>query len=207
VKRVLPMILTLISGSTVLADYFWDSSLLSGVTARFLAWSVLISSFATGLGGANLLAIHWRNVRVKKSGWGLSAVLIVSLLAWLCIGIGGGTSSPLYRFIWQNVYSSLSATLFALNAFFIASAAYRSFRVRNVDSSLLLIAAAIVMLGRVGLGEVLYRGMPQLADWLMKVPGTGGMRGITMGGALGAVTIGIRTILGLERSGAAGLTD
>jgi hypothetical protein len=105
------------------------------------------------------------------------------------------------------VYGSLSSTLFALNAFFIASAAYRSFRARNVDSSLLLLAAAVVMLGRVGLGEAIYEGMPGLADWLMNIPGTAGMRGITIGGALGAITIGTRTILGLERGGAAGFSD
>ncbi len=206
-KRTLPMILTFVSGITVLADYFVDSSLISGLATRFLAWSVLISSFATGLGGANLLAIHCRGIKAKKPGWGLSAVLVSSLLVWLGIGIGGGTSSPLYRFIWQNVYSSVAATLFALNAFFIASAAYRSFRARNADSTLLLLAAAIVMLGRVGLGEAVYEGMPRLADWLMKVPGTAGMRGITIGGALGAITIGARTILGLERSSATGLSD
>ena len=115
--------------------------------------------------------------------------------------------SPIYQFIWQNVYGSLSATLFALNAFFIASAAYRSFRVRNVDSSLLLLAASVVMLGRVGLGEFLFREMPRLADWLMKVPGTAGMRGITIGGALGAITVSTRIILGLERGSATGLSE
>lgn len=206
-KRLLTMIVTLIAGGTVLTDYFLKSDLLSGLSGRFLTWSVLISSFATALGGANILVIHSRSIRDKRSGWGLSAVLLVSLIVWFAIGVRGGTSSAVYKFIWQNVYGSLSATLFALNAFFIASAAYRSFRVRNVDSSLLLVAAAVVMLGRVGLGEYLFSGMPKLADWLMKVPGTAGMRGITIGGALGAITVSARIILGLERGSATGLSE
>lgn len=206
-KRLLPSAVTFVAGAVVLSDYFVELGWLSDLTTRFLAWSVLISSFATGLGGANLLAIHIREIRTRRARWGLSLVLVSSMLAWLTVGIAGGTSTPLYRFMWENVYGSLSSTLFALNAFFIASAAYRSFRARNVDSSLLLLAATVVMLGRVGLGEAIYEGMPGLADWLMNVPGTAGMRGITIGGALGAITIGTRTILGLERSGAAEFSD
>jgi hypothetical protein len=201
------MIVTLVAGGVVLADYFLQFDALSGLSGKFLTWSVLISCFATALGGANILTVHARNIKDRRERWGLSAVLVVSLVIWFGIGVTKGTSSPAYRFIWENVYGSLSSTLFALNAFFIASAAYRSFRVRNVDSSLLLLAASVVMLGRVGLGELLYPNMPKVADWLMAIPGTAGMRGITIGGALGAITISARILLGLERGSATGLSE
>ena len=42
---------------------------------------------------------------------------------------------------------------------------------------------SIVMLGRTGLGEAIYSKMPLMVDWLMRVPNTAGMRGITIGGA------------------------
>lgn len=198
-KTLLPMIITFVGGAVVLLDYFVEGSAIASASGAFLSWSVLLAAFSTVLGGANILTIHTRNVRDKRTSWGLSLVLVLSLVVWLAVGITGTTESDVYKFVWQNVYSTLSATMFALNAFFIASAAYRSFRLRGADSVILMLAAVLVMLGRVGLGEALSDRLPTLADWLMKIPGTAGMRGITIGGALGGITVGLRIILGLER--------
>ena len=41
------------------------------------------------------------------------------------VGLTLGMDSGIYRFIWDNVYGSLSSTMFALSAFFIFGA-YRS---------------------------------------------------------------------------------
>ncbi len=204
-KTLLPLIVTFAGGMVVLLDYFVDLKPVSSASSQLLSWSVLIAAFATALGGANILKIHVANVKGKRPNWGLSLVLVVSLLAWFMVGVIKTQDSPIYTFVWQNVYSPLSSTMFALNAFFIASAAYRSFRARGLDSAILIICAVMVMLGRVGIGEAISPRLPDIADWLMKIPGTAGMRGITIGGALGAITVSLRIILGLDR-GSIGLS-
>jgi hypothetical protein len=104
----------------------------------------------------------------------------------------------------MNLYTSvivpLQSTMFALLAFFIASAAYRAFRARTLEATLLLIAAIIVMLGRVPLGEALWDKLPLISDWIMDVPQTAAKRGIFIGTYLGAVAMSIRIILGIERT-------
>jgi hypothetical protein len=90
--------------------------------------------------------------------------------------------------------------MFALLAFFIASAAFRAFRMRNVESGLLLGAAILVMLGLVPIGRAISPMFPQIQEWIVDVPNNAGRRAIMMGAALGAIATGLRVILGLERS-------
>jgi hypothetical protein len=55
------------------------------------------------------------------------------------------------------------------------------------------------MFGRSPLGETMLPASFRLADWVFKVPNLAGQRGIVIGSAIGAVTVGLRVILGMER--------
>ena len=93
--------------------------------------------------------------------------------------------------------------MFALLAFYIASAAFRAFRARNAEATVLLVAACIVMVARVPMGEnlpLVGEKLPQFMNWIMDVPNIAARRSIFIGAALGAVATGLRVILGVERS-------
>ena len=105
-------------------------------------------------------------------GWPYAAIIIVSFVATVVIGFffSGGTrfqdpGTP-FDWIYQNVYNPLSATMFAMLAFYVASASYRAFRARNREATLLLAGGLLVMLGRVPVGDALTgfppRGLPAL---------------------------------------------
>ena len=111
-----------------------------------------------------------------------------------------GTSGRAYTWMYDHVFAPCNATMFALLAFFIASAAFRAFRARNVEAALLLGAAILVMLGRVPIGRSISHAFPDIADWIIQVPNNAGRRAIMIGAALGVITTGLRVILGLERS-------
>jgi len=111
-----------------------------------------------------------------------------------------GLEGRVFTWLYDHVFAPCNATMFALLAFFIASAAFRAFRARNVEAALLLGAAILVMLGRVPIGSLLSESFPYISDWLVDVPNNAGRRAIMMGAALGAVATSLRVILGLERS-------
>ena len=111
-----------------------------------------------------------------------------------------------FDYLYQNVYAPLSSTMFAMLAFFVASASYRAFRARNKEATMLLVAAFFVMLGRVPIGDLMTSFMPEglrlsnLADWVMNFPNAAGQRAIMIGIALGIASTSLRIILGIERS-------
>jgi hypothetical protein len=116
-------------------------------------------------------------------------------------GIFGGIGErTLFNDFFLYAYTPMSGTMFSLLAFFIASAAFRSFRVRTIEAGLLAAAAVIVMLGRVPVGAEIWDKLPAVSDWINNVPQMAAKRAILIGAALGAISTGLKVILGLERN-------
>ncbi|MBC8479583.1 MAG: hypothetical protein H8D46_03885 [FCB group bacterium] len=82
--------------------------------------------------------------------------IVVDQLAWGAhLQAKRGKSGSLFYWMFKNIFTPLSATMFALLAFFVASASYRAFRIRNFEATLLLSAGIILMLGRVPIGQLI----------------------------------------------------
>ncbi|MEA3432391.1 MAG: hypothetical protein U9R01_06960 [candidate division WOR-3 bacterium] len=200
-KRQFPLIITFIVGIVMIAQYFIPRQPFAGLFGTFNRWFLIIAVFALLLGLMNLVRLHANKLRRRNKGWGYSVVLLGGLVATIFTGAkwGIGTGTP-FNYIFVNVQQPMGATMFALLAFFIASASFRAFRARNIDATLLLVAAIIVMLGRVPIGNILWNKLPLIADWIMTYPNTAGQRAIMIGIALGTVSYSLRVILGIERT-------
>jgi len=118
-------------------------------------------------------------------------------------------SGTYFHWLFSYVFTPLSATMFALLAFFVASASYRAFKIRNVEATVLLVAGVILMIGRVPLGHFLtswfpswlqWLHLPNLQEWIYQYPNVAGARAIMIGIALGLVGTSLRVILGIEKS-------
>jgi hypothetical protein len=128
------------------------------------------------------------------------------------IGLFGGVEGELFlptriagiqfdiQTLYLNIIVPLGSTMFALLAFFMASAAYRAFRARSLESTLLLSAAFIIMIGVLPLADKISTHLPAFAQWIMDIPNVAAKRGITFGIALGAIATSLKIILGIERS-------
>ena len=151
------------------------------------------------VGTVNLLQTHAARISRRQKGWDSSVLLMISLIGFTAIGLAKGTANPVYKwgfdYLYQPIYSAISSLL----AFMITSASYRAFKVKDWQAGVLMVSAVIVMLGQVGVGSMIYKGLPSWSSWIMSVINTAGMRGITIGGALGAVALSLRVLLGLER--------
>jgi len=111
-----------------------------------------------------------------------------------------GADGRFRTWIYDHVFAPCNATMFALLAFFVASAAFRAFRARNVEAALLRGSAIIVLLAQAPIGRWLTTSLPHLSDWILDILSNGSRRAIIMGAAVGAIATGLRVILGIERS-------
>jgi hypothetical protein len=103
--------------------------------------------------------------------------------------------------VYFKIFSPLQATMFALLAFYVASATFRAFRARSLEATLLLAAGAIVMLGQVPVGNDLTGGLAKpVEDFLMNNVVKAAERAIVIGASFGVLATGLRIVLGLERS-------
>jgi hypothetical protein len=111
-----------------------------------------------------------------------------------------GTEGRVYVWLYDHVFAPCNATMFALLAFFVVSAAFRAFRMRNVEATLLLGAAIIVMIAAAPIGNWISDDLVDVQQWILDIPNNAGRRAIMMGAAIGAIATSLRIVLGLERS-------
>ena len=172
-KRQLAYFLVIFIGFITLFGHFINYSPLNNfIDNDATQWFDIISGFAAFLGVINLLQLHLNKISNKKNDWRYSVITLFGFLVMIIFGflyngsdvaMGPHLKNEGSAFYWmfQNIYLPLGATMFALLAFFVASASYRAFKIRNFEASLLLVSGVFLMIGRVPVG--------QLIPWWMSV--------------------------------------
>ncbi len=222
-----PLVVAFFAGLIPIVALWVPKQFLSGdkgMSPRLDQWLIIVAGFALLLGVVNVIQNGTRRIRRREKGWFFSAVLLTGLFITAGIGIWStitgegittrpdGSATP-FQWIATNMFQPLQSTIFALLAFFMASAAFRAFRARNTEATILLLAGILVMAGRVPLLEFLAaplpplqppaatasQGLGKLTEWIMQTPNGAAQSGIIIGAALGAASMAIRVILGIER--------
>jgi len=200
-KRVLPTAIAMATGFLVLLDFFFDNLYLNALGVTLINWVVIIAACALILGFLNVLAFHLRKIIQRQEGWLYSIALLVMAGTVLLGGLINlqGYRAPLVKAIFDYVQTPLQATIFSLLVFYMASAGYRAFRARNLETFLLVGACLVVLVGQAPLARYIWEQLPALKDWVLGVPATAGARGIVIGVALGSLATGVRLLVGFDR--------
>jgi len=210
--NLLPVILTAIVGIVVILSFFVPHPWIAEPAQKLQDWAIVIVASGYVLGAANVYKVNGQSAIKRQKDWVYKWVLLGSMTGMMVVGffLSGGTQflnegSP-FKWGYDYLYVPMQATMFSLLAFFIASAAFRAFRIRTVDAALLAVAALVVMIGRVPLGNLFTAAFPEplqlptMANWLLEWPQNAAKRGIAIGAGLGVMATGLRIILGIERS-------
>ncbi len=160
-KREIPLLISFIAGTLIVISLFVPHPPFNKMEETLNSWYIIVSGFTFILGIDSLLLYNWDKIRRKSKDWPFALTVILSFVVTLVWGIVSGvrtghifsTNSTFRNYFYLYIYVPLQATMFAILSFFIASAAYRAFRARSLNATLLLITASIIMLGRVPLGN------------------------------------------------------
>lgn len=181
------------------------------------AWQV-IAGFTFALGLWNLVHIHGKAILRASKNWFFSAMFFAGLVAMALAGFlstygpykSAPASAAMFDLATRGLFFSLDAAMFSLIAFFIISAAYRAFRIRSVEATIMMASAFLVMLGQVPIGIWLTNWIPEtgplhnfrlehVSYWILTQPNAAAQRGINFGLAVGAMAMALRIWLSLER--------
>jgi hypothetical protein len=212
-RRQIPLALVFIFGVFMIFQYFVPHESSEWIYEFLLDWIYIIGIFALALGIWSLIRVSVAKIKARKTDWGYPIITLSGLFLMILFGFTGyrdgslgfyfmtteGLSNPMFRNFFDYIMIPIQSTMFALLAFFIASAAYRAFRARNILASLLLVAALIVMLRFNPYLGPFGTIIADTASWLLNVPNLAAKRAIIIGIGLGMVGTALKIILGIER--------
>jgi hypothetical protein len=219
VKRRLVVLVTFLGGLYYFLEFFLPGHMILG-RADF-QWSRfeddyinlgirVFGSMGAGLGVINLLRVHGYALLRRRKGWPNSLVLIVGMFATMFVGFWGllgdneAAADCFWQFFFSGLMNNLAPAMFSLLAFYIASAAYRSFRIQNMEAGLMMVAALLVMFGQIPLGFFVYEGLPTARNWMLSRLSTPAFRGIGFGAAVAGLAMGVRMWLSLDQASSRG---
>jgi hypothetical protein len=198
--RRVPLIVCFVFGLVMFLQYFSQQETARTLNQSILEYWQIVFAFTLLVG---IAGVFKSNLTALRRGEGaiyrfttLAGIVIMPVLA-LIWGIRADTP---FMWMFENVQAPMQSTVFALLAFFVASASYRGFRARSVPAVILLLSATLMLLSRSALGEFLSDYIPRVADWIRTYPSMSARRAILIGIGLGSVTTSLRVILGIERT-------
>lgn len=225
-KQFIPLAIASLFGLLMIAGYFVPP--VAFLQEKAQEWFLIVSAIAFFIGGANLALYHLRKISDRDAGWGysvitLAAFAITVVVGTLKVGVPPATEFPnapwsgryqeegsAFWWLYEYVMQPITSTMFALLAFYVASAAFRAFRAKNAEAVVLLATAFIVLLSQTEepLRALLTGATPQRdqlilsepAQWIRSIFNKAGQRAIVIGIAMGVAATSLRVLLGRDRS-------
>lgn len=194
-------LLTIIIATSVFIyfPYFIESPApIPQIESWLISTTVVIASFAVLV---SLYTMTRREVmKITKRGKGWPYGLLMIGLAWFMIVVGVllGKDASAFRFCADAFIIPGDATIYAILVFYLTSAGARAFKVRNLDSLLLLFGAFFVLMQQAPLGEYLFPWMGPIGSWMVNNVAMAATRVFGISATLGGIVLAIRLLVGKE---------
>lgn len=213
---------------------FW----ISDFQPTFAASTNVIAAFLLGLGIYSVLRVHITRLLKRQKDWVFSVVLLTAMVTMVIFGyidyvqrefhdkegklvemVNWGPANYGFDLLFDGLLQQMDAAMFSMIAFFILSAAFRAFRIRSIEATVLMGSALIMILSLMGAIDVPWSNMvdgitgkdpshflnnmkiSEVKGWFQSTLQVPSLRALEFGVGLGALAMGLRIWLGLEKGG------
>jgi len=186
-----------------------DNGFFKKVTPVFTDVLIVIGLFAIGIGLVNIFMLHSHRIIRFRPNWEHSIVLFVGFFTVMTFAVlkWTGPQPPpgqphvgagnLFDYVVTKILVHMNSTIYSFLAFFVTSAALRAFRVRGLESAVMMVSAVIVLSAMAP--ETSFPFLAQFREWMDAKINTAVFRALTFGMILGGITVAMRMWLGIER--------
>lgn len=198
-KVQVPIFLQAIFIVLMLVEFFFSvPKPITDLNVNLRSFVPIVTASAIMLGVVLLTLSHLKRISTRGEDWYYSFIYLISLAITAALGIISVRDFT-FRWIYNNMTAPIGVALYSLTAFYITSAAYRVFRARNFDATVLLVTAFIVLMMLIPVGAAILPPVVPIGEWLRSFPSSAGFRGMIIGTSLGIVGLGVRILVGRQR--------
>jgi hypothetical protein len=202
--NTIPWILALVSGVVMYLQFYFDVGVFNSLAEMIKTTTIVISTIAMGIGFLNLVSTH---VKYLQSTREVAAQKVMSVYWLFCCLVTFVTgvippmlSHPVYNFMMERIRVNANIAASALFPPWILVAGYRAFKIRNIESLFFTLSAALVALGNVPVGGLIWSGFPVIGGWITQKLIAAVFRAITIGIGIGVIGMALRVYLRMERA-------
>ncbi|MGD0805632.1 MAG: hypothetical protein ABSA11_16345 [Candidatus Bathyarchaeia archaeon] len=196
----LAKLLLLIGGISALLTWYFTTPEFGTVFNTFNTWNIDITLFTLFTGLIVICMRYFRGVREKTPGiWMFELYGLILIFAWIIMGTIYGMYSDTYQTIFLSTKITLHIAILGQLVFFMISGAYRTFRLKSLRTVAFALSAMVIIFMNIPFVQNGWAGANAFSYWLLNNPQTGGARAVVITGGIGAVVLGMRILLGLEK--------
>jgi uncharacterized membrane protein len=182
-------------------QYYIDIPLLQNLASDLRTWALIMTAVASGVGVINIGIRYGRRISERREYWYLYVwtLLVMAIVAVVGL-IPPFATHTIFEWIITNVYMPADASIYAMVFLDIVHAFYRSFRARNIDATILLMAAFFIMIYNAPATSFYLPSVAPIGKWLLDNVGTASNRGIGIVTAIGTLAFTYRVMVHKETS-------
>ena len=217
--------------------------LIHDATGMVTGFAQILTTFLLGLGIFSLVRIHANKLRKLQKDWAFSMILLLCIVLMLIVGYvdwyqrefqdpdrlladpaNWGVWNKMGDLLFDGLIQQMDAAMFSMIAFFILSAAYRAFRIKSIEATVMMASGLILIFSLMGAVDFMWGSviesmirdssgnvdpghflhnfkLSEVAGWVKTYAQIPSIRALDFGVFLGALAMGLRIWLGLEKGG------
>jgi hypothetical protein len=199
IRNYLSRLLVIVGILSILISYYFVPSPVDRISGELTTWNTNINTFSLFVGLLTVYSGYLDNVLKRGRYWQYHVYSMVLIVVWIIWGVSTGVYTVTYQNVYVKLKGNLSVAMLGQLGFFIMSGAYRTFRMRNYRTA--LFAICCVTLGMLNMSFIsnAFPDLQYLTAWLLENPAAAGSRAIVITNGLGAIVLGLRILIGLEK--------